>query len=172
MTDQALAPAPTTAKPKQPAGFVEQFMEPLVRLRDEVDRVFDEFPVSWPSLAIPSRLAALMPAPAVEMTETDKAYKVTVEVPGIPADKIEVEAEKGLLVIKGEKNEEREEKERDYTRSERSYGAFERRIRLPADAELDEIRAKASDGVLKITIPRNKAAVPARRKIAIGHSKD
>ncbi|MBO9601220.1 MAG: Hsp20/alpha crystallin family protein [Novosphingobium sp.] len=167
MTDQALAPT----KPKQELGIFEQFLEPLSQLRTEVDRVFDDFPVRWPVVDFGSRLAASLPSPAVEMTETDKAYKVTVEVPGIPADKIEVEAEKGLLVIKGEKTEEREEKERNYTRSERSYGAFERRISLPADAQLDDIHAKASDGVLKIVVPRDKKAVPARRKIEIRHAK-
>lgn len=166
MSDVMLAPS----KPKE-TNLFEQLMEPLARLRDEVDRAFDDFPIRFPSLAIPSRLSALLPAPAVEMTETDKAYKITVEVPGIPADEIEVEAEKGLLVIKGEKHEEREEKERHFTRSERSYGAFERRIALPADAELDKIEAKARDGVLKIKIPRDEKVEPARHKIAIKHVK-
>jgi HSP20 family protein len=165
MADQALAPA----KPKQAATVFDQFLEPLSRLRTEVDRVFDDFPVRWPAANF--TLGGLLPSPAVEMTETDKAYKVTVEVPGIPPENIHVEAEKGLLVVKGEKKEEREEKERDYTRSERSYGSFERRIALPADAELDEIHAKASDGVLKITIARDKAKAPSRRKIQIKHSK-
>ena len=165
MADQALAPA----KSKQTSSIFEQFLAPLSQLRNEVDRVFDDFPVRWPAANF--NLSSLMPSPAVEMTETDKAYKIAVEVPGISPENIEVEAEKGLLVIKGEKKEEREEKERDYTRSERSYGSFERRIALPADAELDEIHAKASDGVLKITIARDKAKAPSRRKIQIKHSK-
>jgi HSP20 family protein len=166
MSDLMLA----QSKPKE-TNLVEKFVEPLARLRGEIDRVFDDFPVRFPAITLPSGLAALLPTPAVEMTETDKAYKVNVEVPGIAADKIEVEAEKGLLVIKGEKREEREEKERDFTRSERSYGAFERRIALPADAELDKIEAKAGDGVLKIRIPRGEQAAPARRKIAIKSAK-
>lgn len=163
MSDLMLVPS----KPKQAASFVEQMMEPLARLRDEVDRAFDDFPVRLSAFTLPSRLSALLPTLAVEMTETDKAYKVRVEVPGIPADEIEVEAEKGLLVIKGEKKEEREDKERNYTRSERSYGSFERRISLPIDAELDKIEATAADGVLKITIARDRKAEPARRKIHI-----
>ncbi len=168
MSDQMLA----ESKPRRETGLVEQIMEPLTHLRDEVDRVFDDFPMRWPALGrLPSQFAALLPTPAVEMTETNKAYKITVEVPGIPANEIEVEAEKGLLVIKGEKKEEREEKERDYTRSERSYGAFERRIGLPSDADLDKIEAKASDGVLKITIARDKKAAPERRKIEIKGAK-
>jgi HSP20 family protein len=155
-------------KPRQETGLVEQFMEPITRLRDEVDRVFDDFPMRWPALArLPARFSALLPTPAVEMTETDKAYRINVEVPGIPASEIEVEAEKGLLVIRGEKKEEREEKERDCVRSERSFGAFERRIALPRDADLDTIEAKASDGVLTITVARDSKAAPVRRKIEI-----
>lgn len=165
MSDLMLAP-----KAKE-TNLIEQFMEPLARLRDQVDRAFDDFPVRFPAFAIPSGLAALLPTPAIEMTETDKAYKVTVEVPGIEADKIVVEAEMGLLVIKGEKTEEREEKERDFTRSERSYGAFERRIALPADAELDKIHAKTINGVLKIKIPRGAHSENARRKIAVESAK-
>ena len=159
-------------KPRQDVGFVEQFMEPLVRLRNEVDRVFDDFPMHWPTLGgLPSRIAALLPSPAIDMTETDRAYKISVEVPGIAASEIEVEAERGLLVIKGEKRDEREERERDFARSERSYGAFERRITLPRDAEVDAIEAKASDGVLKITIPRDRKNTPERRKIEIKGAK-
>lgn len=165
MSDLMLAP-----KAKE-TNLVEQLMEPLARLRDQVDRVFDDFPVRFPAFTLPSGLAALLPTPAIEMTETDKAYKITVEVPGIEADKLEVEAEKGLLVIKGEKEVEREEKERDFTRSERSYGVFERRIALPADAELDKIHAKTANGVLKIKIPRDARHESARRKIAVDHAK-
>jgi HSP20 family protein len=163
MAEQALAPA----KPRPQGTVFEQFLEPFSRLRNEIDRAFDEFPVRFPAFSVPAQLAALMPAPAVEMTETDKAYKVSVEVPGIPAAEIEVEAERGMLVIKGEKKEEREEKERDYTRSERSYGAFERRVALPQDAKLEEISAMACNGVLKITVPRDHNATSVRRKIEI-----
>lgn len=166
MAEQALAPT----KPRTPGTVFEQFLEPLSRLRNEVDRAFETFPARFPAFAVPAQLAALMP-PAVEMTETDKAYKVSVEMPGIPAAEIDVEAEPGMLVISGEKKEEREEKERDYTRSERTYGAFERRIALPRDAQVDQISARVSGGVLKITIPRDHKAASARRKIEIKSAK-
>ena len=169
MAHQYLAPV----KPGEPSRFIEQVLQPLSQLRTEIDRAFNDFPARWPGLSIPPRLASIMPMPAVEMTETDKAYKVAVEVPGIPAADIEVEAVEGLLVIKGEKKEEREDEEQDFTRSERSYGAFERRIALPQDAKVGDISAKASDGVLKITVPRDTKAASARRKIEIkGAKKD
>lgn len=167
MADQMTAPA----KPRQAVGFAEQFKEPFSRLRGEVDRMFDDFPARWPALHLAPRFASFMPMPAVEMTETDESYKVSVEVPGIEPGDIQLEVEDDMLVLKGEKKEEREEKERDYTRSERSYGAFERRISLPQDAVVDDISANTVNGVLKIAIPRNQEATPERRKIAINATK-
>lgn len=156
---------------RQEPTLVNQFIEPLARLRSEVDRVFEDFPIRWPAFgSLPTRINAFMPSPAVEMTETEEAYNVNVEVPGIPASEIEIEVDQGALVIKGEKKEEKEEKERNFTRSERIYGAFERRIRLPEDANVDKVEANSSNGVLKISIGRNREAAAPRRKIEIKES--
>jgi len=162
----AVAPARTT-----PRSFTEQLIEPFARLRGEVDRLFEEFPARWPSLQF-DRLVPQLPTPAMEMTETDKAYKISVEVPGMEAKDIDVSFENDMLVVSGEKREEREEKERDCYRSERSYGAFERRVALPPAAIADKIKAKAKNGVLQITIPKDaKAAASNKRKIEIEAAK-
>lgn len=166
MTEGAKVPAPA-----RQTGLSQQFLEPFHRLRDEVDRMFDEFPTRWPSLHFAPRLASGLPAPAIEMTETRKAYKVAVEVPGIEPGAIEVEVDRDMLVVKGEKSEQREEEEKDYTLSERSYGAFERRISIPADAVVDDIKANTTNGVLKITIPRDGKAGSEPRKIEIKSAK-
>ena len=161
MADQMLAPA----EPKPETSLVEQFREPILRLRNEVDRVFEDFPVRWPAFDFSTRLAALLPAPAVEMTETDKAYKVTVEVPGIAAADIDVEAEKGLLVIKGEKKEEREEKERNYQFMERSFGRFQRSVELPSSVDPDKVEATYKNGTLTVTLSKKPEA--QRKKIEV-----
>ena len=103
MTDIATVPART-----RQTGLSQQFLEPFHRLRDEVDRMFDEFPARWPSLHLSPRFAAGLPVPAVEMTETRKAYKVSVEVPGIEPEAIELQVDQDMLIIKGEKSEVRE----------------------------------------------------------------
>lgn len=149
----------------EPRSFTEQLIEPLSRLRSEVDRLFEDFPTRWPSLHV-ERLSRL-PVPAMEMTETAKAYKLTVEVPGMDASDIEVNVEDEMLVVSGEKKEEREEKERDFYRSERSYGAFERRIALPPAADADKVKAKAKNGVLTITLPKSPKADANKRRIEI-----
>jgi HSP20 family protein len=148
------------------ASFTDQLIEPFNRLRSEVDRLFDDFPTRFPTFQF-ARLGAKLPFPAVEMTENDESFKLSVEVPSIDAKEVDLTVDNGVLVIKGEKKEEREEKEKGYLYSERSYGSFERRIALPANADADEIKANAKEGVLQITIAKNEAAEPTERKIQI-----
>ena len=166
MTEVATVPAPV-----RQSGLSQQFLEPFHRLRNEVDRMFDEFPARWPSLHLAPRLPTALLEPAIEMTETKKAYKVSVEVPGIEPDAIELEVDRDMLVIKGEKSEKREEAEKDYTYSERSYGAFERRIAIPVDAVAEDIEAKTTNGVLQISIPRDGKSGSEPRKIEIKSAK-
>ena len=147
-------------------AFTDQLIEPLSRLRSEMDRLFDDFPGRWPAFQF-GRLDPAVPVPAIDMTETDKAYKLSVEVAGMDASDIDVSVDDDMLVISGEKKEEREEKEKGYLYSERSYGSFERRIQLPATVDGDKIEAKVKKGVLRITLPKNREAEKNKRRIAI-----
>jgi HSP20 family protein len=147
-------------------ALTDTLSEPLSRLRSEVDRLFEDFPARWPSFQF-GRLAPAMPLPAVEMTETDKAYKLSVEVPGMDAADIEVSVHDNNLIISGEKKEEREEKEKGYSYSERSYGAFERRIELPDGADSENIKAEVRKGVLRITLSKDQKAVANKRRIEV-----
>jgi HSP20 family protein len=106
--------------------------------------------------------------PALEMSETEKSYKITAELPGIDPEEVEVTFDDGILRIAGEKKEEREENERGYRLSERSYGAFERAISLPPAANPETIDAKFRNGVLKITIAKDGDEKRNVRKIKIG----
>lgn len=139
----------------------DAFIEPLSRLRGEVDRLFDNFPSRWPSLrfTLPSGLLV----PAVEMTETKKAFKLTIEVPGMEAADIEMHVHDGAIFITGEKKEQREEEEKGYSYSERSYGSFERRIELPQGADEKSIKAKIRNGVLEITVSKKPEASKRQR---------
>ena len=142
----------TAVAKRQPADFTDQLIEPFNQLRNEVDRLFEGFPFRMPSLRI-GRLATA--APAIEMSETDKSYKVTAELPGMDPDNVDVSFENGVLRISGEKQEEREENERGYRLSERSYGSFERMITLPTAADPEKIRAKFKNGLLTVTVGKN-----------------
>jgi HSP20 family protein len=148
---------------RQAPDFTEQLIEPFTQLRTEVDRLFESFPFRLPSL----KLGRFASAPALEMTETDKAYKITAELPGIEPGKVEVTFEDGLLRIAGEKSEEREENERGYRLSERSYGAFERLVELPGGADPDKIDAKFKNGVLTISVAKNNESKRNVRRISV-----
>ena len=146
-------------------SFTDALIEPLARLRTEVDRLFDDFPTRWPSVrfALPSGMLV----PAVEMTETKKAYRLNIEVPGMDATDIEMHVHDGAIFISGEKKERREEDEKGYSYSERSYGSFERRIELPPSADAQAIKAKVRNGVLEISVPKKGDAVGQRQRIEI-----
>lgn len=159
-TRTSAVPAPT-----RPASFTDQLIEPFSRLRGEIDRLFEDFPLRMPRMRFETGFQ--MTVPALEMTETKKAYKVTAELPGIEADDLEVSVEEDMLRIAGEKKVERDEDEKGYRISERSYGSFERLVRLPAAAEADKIRAKCRHGVLTITIPKDGKEGERVRKIAV-----
>lgn len=166
MADETLL----AARPRQQTGLSDYLREPFSRLRGEMDRMFDEFPARFPVAQFGTRYLASLPMPALEMTETEKEYRISVEAPGVAASDIDLSVEKDMLVLKGEKKEEREEKERNYSISERSYGAFERRVSLPSDAVTGKISATSDKGVIKIVIPRDEKAQPEKRTIEIKQS--
>ena len=117
--------------------------QPFERFRREMDRLFDDFSSGfWRGSLFdtaPSRRAeaTFRTMPAVDVSETDKAYEITAELPGLDEKNIEVKLANGVLSIKGEKQEEKEEKEKekDYYRRERSFGSFERGFQVPDDVE-------------------------------------
>ena len=146
-------------------SFTESLVEPLARLRSEVDRMFDDFPPRLPAMRFV--LPKGMLVPAVEMTETKKTYKLNVEVPGMDATDIEMHVQEDAILISGEKKEYRDEDEKGYSYAERSYGVFERRIELPPGADAKGIKAKVRNGVLHIMVPKKPEAASERKRIEI-----
>lgn len=142
---------------------------PIGWLRDEIDRLFDDFSFSRPArslFAFPGM--ASESSPAVELVERNGGYQLTVEVPGIDQKDIDIELAEGVVTISGEKREDSETKEAGYLIRERSYGAFRRQVTLPSDVDPDSLQAKVSDGVLKLDMKKDKDAANTTRKIAIG----
>lgn len=159
---------PASARRNIPA-FARHFMEPFGGFGPDFERLFENFPTRIAPL-LRSTLPEAVTAPALEMTEAEGAYKLAAELPGMKADDIEISVEDGVLTIAGEKKDEREEKDKTFFFSERSYGAFARRIQLPADASADKISAECKDGLLTITLPKDEKAVERKRRIAVhGH---
>ena len=104
--------------------------------------------------------------PRFDLSETDEAYELTAELPGMEEKDIDVSVEDNVLTVKGEKKEEREDKSKSYRVTERRYGSFQRSFALEG---LDWEKAKASfkKGVLSLTLPKAPEAKPHRRKIEI-----
>ena len=153
----------TALATRQPGDFTDQLIEPFTQLKTEVDRLFESFPLRLPTF----KLGRFASAPALEMSETDKNYKITAELPGIDSENVDVTFEDGLLRIAGEKKQEREENERGYRLSERSYGAFERLLTLPSAADPEKINAKFKNGVLTVTIAKNGEEKQNVRRIKV-----
>lgn len=99
--------------------------------------------------------------PAFDIAETDKAYTITGEIPGIEAKDLNVTYANGMLHIRGEKRREQEEKDERFYRLEREYGSFHREFCLPEDVMADKVEAIYRDGVLKINLP--KAEIETKR---------
>jgi len=106
-------------------------------------------------------------APAVDIHENDAAYTLLVDIPGVDPKDIDVSMEKGVLSIKGERKNVMTSESEGVRRVERQYGLFARQFTLPEEADAENIEAKADNGVLTITIPKQEVAVS--RRIDVKH---
>lgn len=149
---------------------------PFESLRREVDRLFDQFNLSdWRlpfgrgtagfELAWPK--ADWQIAPAMDLVEKDGKYEITAELPGIDEKNVEIKLSNGTLTIKGEKSEEKEEREKEYYISERRYGSFHRSFRIPEGVDADKIEASFGKGVLTVTLPKSPQARQNEKKIKV-----
>jgi HSP20 family protein len=137
--------------------------------RDEMNRVFERFETGWPHWSLASaRWPTTVMVPELDVHENDKSLTIEVELPGVEEKDVSVTVNNGYLTIKGEKKSEREETKENYYVAERSFGSFERSMRLPDTLDDSKIEASFDKGVLKITAPRRPEAVKAERKIEIG----
>ncbi|MGP6088521.1 Hsp20/alpha crystallin family protein [Antarctobacter jejuensis] len=125
----------------------------------------------WPNLYAPfrnlqSRVADWL-SPASDASSDEAAYRIRVELPGVPEEAIDLSVDQGVLTVSGEKNETREEKGDTWYFSEREWGSFRRSFRLPGDADADRAEAHVKDGVLEITVPRRSPDSAGGKKIAV-----
>jgi HSP20 family protein len=171
------------ASQKMPAKSEEKGREPaigewspLATMRHEFERMLDEFPWGWRRPLARGLFdvepffrgfAGVGAIPVVDIAEKDKEYEITAELPGMDESNIDVKFADGLLTIKGEKREEKEEKKKDYYLSERRYGSFQRSFPVPESVDTDKIEAKFANGVLTVRLPKSAEAQKNEKKIAI-----
>ena len=146
-----------TMRPGRPFGMASDFersMEDLFR------RSF--FPALWGGAPI----EGMGWEPAVDVYEEDGKYVVKAELPGLKKDDIDVSVSGDTLTIKGERKDEREEKEENYYLSERSYGNFVRSMTLPSMVDADKIEANFDDGLLEVKLPKSEKAEAKKVKVS------
>lgn len=142
---------------------------PLLSFQREMDRLFEDL---WRGFDVPAlgrgeRVRTII-APRIELKENENEVVVAAELPGLQEKDVEVTLTDNVLSIRGEKKSEKTDKDGEYTYSERSYGAFERRIPIDAEVVGDQVSAKFADGVLTVTLPKNPNAKGHSRRIPIG----
>lgn len=160
MNRQAMVPM----RPSQDQGMSTMFG----RLRGEIDHLFDDLAMPGPMRRVFQQTNGAEFSPLVELTDKKDHYELATELPGLEDKDINVEFGDGILSISGEKRAESQKKSGDCLISERSYGAFERRLTLPSDVDPEKIEAKYRHGVLKLVIGKDKQAASRVRKIPVG----
>ena len=135
-------------------------------LRTPFDRLFNQMLQSgWGAQPGTEGVSDRAWTPAVDVKETQDALQFHVELPGLKKEDVEITIENNVLTIAGERKFEKETKDENYHRLERSYGAFSRSFTLPTGVRSEQVEAKFENGVLAVTLPKQEESKP--RKISI-----
>ena len=141
----------------------------LAKLSERMPYVFDDFFKPWNEwFDNGGLLGRAMNVPAVNITEQKDEYLVSLAAPGLKRDDFKLDVYGNMLTISSENEENKEEKDKRFTRKEYSYSSFSRSFTLPEEINKEKIEAKYEEGVLKISLPRKEEAKkPAAKHIAV-----
>jgi HSP20 family protein len=158
-------------------SFAPQVRHTFESLRREVDRLFEDFDRGYWRSPFRHSVFDVEPfwrrelsrgaTPAVDIIDKDNAYEITADLPGMDENNIEVRVVNGSLMIKGEKQEEKEEKKKGYYLHERHLGSFERCFAVPEGVDANKIEASFKKGVLTVTLPKKPEAQKLEKKIEV-----
>lgn len=146
----------TTIATRRPSALEPWFNRgPLASLHDELDDVFRRVWSGWEG---ENGGLSRMIAPSMDVSETDKAIEIKMDVPGMKASELDIEVRGDIVRISGEHKEGKEEKGRTYHRVERRSGTFERSVQLPCGVNEKDVKAEYQDGVLSVTLAKSEQA--------------
>jgi HSP20 family protein len=140
-------------------------MRDLAGIQDKMNQIFED--TFTHTRGRQEGLTGGMWTPAVDIYETDANVVVKAELPGVQKDQVGVEVKDGVLTLRGERKYEKEVKEENFHRIERSYGTFQRAFSLPTTVDQENISAAMKDGVLEVTLPKREAAKPKQINVAV-----
>jgi HSP20 family protein len=151
--------------------------QPFEVLRNQVERLFHDFQTGFmqaplfrpiPDMdAFWRRDLGFNVTPAIDIVEKEKAFELTAELPGLDVKDIDIQIANGTLTIKGEKQEQKEEKTKDRYVSERRYGSFRRSLQVPGSVDAGKIEANYKGGVLTVTMPKSPDAQNNQKTIPV-----
>jgi len=144
----------------------KEWLDPLAALQKDFSRILDET-INNNNEIFSLWNKGITISPSVDIIENGKLFKIKAEFPGIEAENVSASIEDGCLVLKGEKEEEKEEKNDKHVRRECSYGSYQRSVKLPEGADSDTAKASFKNSVLKIEIPKKPEAVSKKHKLEI-----
>ena len=136
----------------------------MVSIQDEMNRLFDDF---FGRPLIKTEWTEGVWTPTVDVSEDKDNVVIKAEMPGMKKDEVRISVQDNVITLKGEKKQEKEEKEANYHRIERSYGSFCRSFQLPTSVKTDKIKANYKDGVLSVTLPKTEEVKPKEIPISI-----
>lgn len=165
MSIRDLIPRGRDNNSETPATYGRGDDSPFMSLHREMNRLFDDVFRDYGRRPFGLGQSSMGNWPSVEITEHDNELRVTAEMSGLEDKDVEVLLDDGVLILRGEKRAENEDKNRRF--SERFYGRFERRIPLGRDIDQDKIDAQFSNGLLTVTLPRSAEAESRVKHIAI-----
>jgi HSP20 family protein len=141
---------------------VSDLASEFVNMQREIDKMFDRF---RGGISDDSNSSAFMPV--VDIVERKDDYLVKVELPGVNKNDVKITIQNDILTIRGEKKLEKETKDENYHRVERSYGTFQRSFTLPSSVKSDKIDATYDNGVLSISLPKAEEAKPKEIEVKV-----
>lgn len=142
---------------------------PIADLQHQINRMFDDFSSSPPAF---EGLGGGTFAPALDVKENTESYIVSLEVPGIAQEKLQISLENNVLTVRGEKEQQKQEQKGEFRRVERAYGSFARSVTLPRNVDGSKVTANLTDGVLTIDLPKEEQAKPRQINIGTTHNND
>ncbi|MBL7066360.1 MAG: Hsp20/alpha crystallin family protein [Candidatus Marinimicrobia bacterium] len=135
----------------------------MLGFRNEIDQLFN----SCFNTPVKEETTIATFAPAVDIEEKDKEFRITIELPGIKKEEVSIKIKDNLLTITGDKKKGKKTEDENYHRTERIYGSFQRTFRLPEYADQDNIAAEYKDGILIVSIPKLKESISKNVEIKI-----
>jgi HSP20 family protein len=132
-----------------------------------VDSLFNRL-ASWPRLGLEANGGNKLEwAPSADISETDKEYLIRAELPAVKKEDVHVTFDQGMITVKGERKQQKVDKNEKFHRVESFYGSFERSFSLPDNVNADAIRCESKDGILTVHIPKTETSAHKPKQITV-----